>query len=169
MKKPFFYELDYSAAFFANMTSRLSKMINDEFSEVLKDSSIVTPITDVSLVMFLAQSKGASIAEIAKALSYSHQRTASRVSALEKLSLIYRHTDLNDGRCQRFTLTKLGVDDVAELTRITKDVASVINEISKEQSVQIMEVLFGFCQAIENEPISARIKKLPNSRQGEIK
>ena len=165
MKKPFFYDLDISAAFFANMTSRLSKMINDDFSEVLQESSIVTPITDVSLIMFLAQTKGASIAEVAKALSYSHQRTASRISALEKLSLIYRHTDIDDARCQRFTLTELGIKDVAQLKSITKDVASAISEISKEQNVQIMEVLFGFCQAIESESISVRIKRQSGNRQ----
>jgi len=164
MKKPFFYDLDIAAAFFANMTSRLSKMINDDFSEVLQESSIVTPITDVSLIMFLAQTKGASIAEVARALSYSHQRTASRISALEKLLLIYRHTDIDDGRCQRFTLTEQGVKDVTKLRSITKDVASAISEISKEQNVQIMEVLFGFCQAIEKEPISVRLKRLSGNR-----
>ena len=112
MKKPFFYQLETCNAFIANMASRLSKMINDDFTEVLKDASIVTPVTDVSLIIFIGQAKSPSIAEAAEALSYSHQRTASRTSALEKLNLVQRHADENDARCQRISLTKLGFEDL---------------------------------------------------------
>lgn len=135
-------------------------MINDDFTEVLNAASIVTPVTDVSLIIFLGQAKKPSIAEVAEALSYSHQRTASRISALEKLNLIQRHADESDARCQRLTLTTLGFEDFNKLERVTADVAHVISDISHEKNIQLMNTLLELCQSIDNKPISGRLEKI---------
>ena len=165
MGKPFFYELETCNAFLANMTSRLSKMINDDFTEVLKNASIVTPVTDVSLIIFLGKAKRPSIAEVAEALSYSHQRTASRASALEKLSLIKRHPDKDDARCQRLSLTTLGLEDLSKLERVTTGVADVISDISQEKNIQLMKVLFELCESIDKKPISKRLERISTMQE----
>ena len=51
---PFFYSLEYRSAFLANMAGRLRDTISEDCQELLRNKGVVTPVTDVSLVLFLS-------------------------------------------------------------------------------------------------------------------
>lgn len=154
---PFYFDSKYKSAFLANVATRLRDVINDDCAVLLKQRGIITPITDVSTVMFIAEYDLPSIAEIAKALDYSHQRTAARITALEKLGLVARFADENDSRCQRISLTALGRTDFKKVREVYVSASTVFDEIIEEQGVDIMKIMMNTTKALTRYPVSERI------------
>lgn len=154
---PFYFDSKYKSAFLANVATRLRDVINDDCAVLLKQRGVITPITDVSTIMFIADQDLPSIAEIAKALDYSHQRTAARITALEKLGLIARFADENDSRCQRFSLTPLGKADFKKVHEVYVSASKVFDEIIEEQGVDVMKIMMNITQSLKRYPVSERI------------
>lgn len=164
---PFYFESPYKQAFLANMAARLRDVINDDCSVMLNNKGVITPVTDVSLIMFIAENNLPSIAEIAKALDYSHQRTAARISALENLDLIARFTDENDYRCKRFSLTQAGKEDFQKLQDVYQSAATVFGQILEEQGVDVMTIMMNIVTSLKRFPVSARILEIDSSTLAE--
>lgn len=163
--KPFYFESSYKSAFLANMAARLRDVINDDCAVMLRNKGVITPVTDVSIVMFIAENNLHSIAEIAKALDYSHQRTAARISTLEKLELIARFTDENDSRCKRFSLTRIGEVDFKKLQSVYQSAAVVFDQLLDEQEMDVMAVLMNLVTSLKRYPVSERILEVEESRR----
>lgn len=155
---PFYFESKYRSAFLANMAARLRDVINDDCVEMLREKGIVTPISDVSLIMFISQNHWSSIVEMAKGLGYSHQRTASRVAVLEKLELISRVSDEKDSRCRRFSLTEKGIKDFALLESVYQSAAAVFDDIFEDIDDDLMEKLLSVVTSLKRFPVSQRIQ-----------
>lgn len=154
---PFFYSFEYRSAFLANMAGRLRDTISEDCQILLREKSVVTPITDVSLVLYLSMHDMSSIAEIARALNYSHQRTASRINALEKLAILSRHDDMEDTRCKRFCLTELGKKDLEVLESVYRSASAAMDELFKELDNDLMETMLSAVTSLERIPLSERI------------
>lgn len=155
--EPFFYQLEYRSAFLANMAGRLREVISDDCQGLLKEKQVLTPVTDVSLILFISQHDMSSIAEIARALDYSHQRTASRINSLEKLGLISRHDDFEDTRCKRFCLTEIGKKDFNKLEEVYRSAALALDGVFEELDDDLMETLLTAVNSLKRIPLSARI------------
>ena len=155
--KPFFFDSPYRSAFLANMAGRLRDTINQDCITLLQEKGVITPISDVSLMMFIAQNNLCSIAEIARGLSYSHQRTASRVTALESLKLIKRQDDKRDTRCKRFKLTEKGKQDFAKLESVFQAAAVAFDQLFEQLDDDLMEKLDSVITSLQQLPISQRI------------
>ena len=160
---PFYFASKHKSAFLANMAARLRDIINDDCSVLLKEREITTPITDISLMMFISESKNPSIAEIANALDYSHQRTSARVLTIEKLGLIRRVVDKKDSRCQRVALTEAGKTDFKKLQKVLEAASEVMDKVIAEEGVDIMQSIQNIVSTIKRHPISEQISEFDSS------
>lgn len=156
---PYFYGLKYRSAFLANMAGRLRDIISEDCAQLLQERGVVTPVTDVSLILYVAENQMPSIAEIARALDFSHQRTASRVNNLEKLDLIIRHDDPQDTRCKRFCLSSVGEADFKKLQSVYTSASNAIDQLLQERGIDLMDELLAVSSALKKYPLSDRIEQ----------
>lgn len=156
MSEPFFYQSPYRSAFLANMAGRIKDMSLEICGELLKEQEAVTPISDVSLMMYIFNNPQCSIAEMARGLDYSHQRTAARVSELLKLKLIKKQADPKDSRCKRFRLTELGQQDFQKLQDVCQRVANAMDELFEQAGVDLMENMLTVVKLLKSQPLLIR-------------
>lgn len=154
---PFFFNLDTKAAFLANMAGRLKDTINEDCAVLLKERGISTPISDVSLLLFIGNNPDSSIADAARALDYSHQRTSARVMMLEKLQLIEKHKLPGDSRCSGFTLTPLGRQDLNKLQEVYTLASDALTQLMKDIDCDLMAKLLEASESLKRFPLSQRI------------
>lgn len=158
--KPFFYQSKYRAAFLANMATRLRDTISDDASVMLKNNAVITPVTDISLMLYLSENDNTSITSIAQALDYSHQRVTSRISTLEKLQLVLRLEDKNDQRQKSICLTEIGKKDLSEIDKVYKNAAIAIEGIFDEIDSDLMDSILLALNALDNRTLRQRISDL---------
>lgn len=157
---PFFFHSSHRAAFLASMANRLSDLISEEGSKMLKQKGLSTPSTDVSFMLFLSEHNGASIADIANAQGFSHQRVASRISHLEKRELVIRKASETDQRCKAVFLTDKGTQEAIALADVYKNAAKAIEALFLETGDDLMEKLQTAIKALQQKPLTQRIETL---------
>jgi len=155
--KPFFFNAPYRAAFLASMAGRLKDIISEEGSKMLKNKGLTTPATDVSFVLYLSQYRGATIADIAHAQGFSHQRVASRIQHLEKLDLVVRKAIPQDQRCKAVFLTEQGEREALELEAVYHSAAQALEALFEELGDDLMEKLQQAISALSHTPLSQRV------------
>ncbi len=161
--KPFFFHAEYRAAFLASMAGRLKDVISDEAGNMLKEKGLSTPATDVSFILYLSEHNNATIADIAKAQGFSHQRVASRIAQLEKRALLVRQIDEQDQRCKVVTLTEKGRQEASELAVIYHNAAKAIEQVFDEIGDDLMDKLQVAISAFSRESLPARIARIQNA------
>jgi DNA-binding MarR family transcriptional regulator len=158
MERPFFYDLEYSAAFVANMASRLQDKISGDAQKVFKYEGLIIPVTDVSLMQYLNLYGEASIAEIANALGYSHQRVAIRIQSLEKLKLLERKIDPQDQRRKQVSMTPKAKQEMTIIEKIFNNTSTNIKAMFQEIESDLMEKLYeALCYLEQNPAVRAKI------------
>lgn len=160
--KPFFFTSPYRAAFLASMAGRLKDVISDEGSKLLSERQLRTPATDVSFMLYLSQHDGVSIADIAYAQGFSHQRVASRINQLEKLQLVIRQADPQDQRRKAVYLTELGRQESHTLAEVYQNSALALEQLFAEMGEDLMTTLQQAISLLSQEPLSKRIARLPS-------
>ena len=160
LEKPFFYKSPHRAAFLANMAGRIKDLICEEGIKLLEQRGVTTPVTDVSFMLFLSQNADVSIAEIARAQGFSHQRVASRIAILEKLQLVSRTPDARDNRRKCINLTDKGRIEAGLLEEVYKNSALALEELFVEIDDDLMEKLYTTLNALTRESLAERIDRL---------
>lgn len=161
--QPFFYDSPLRAAFLANMAARLKDQICEDAQQQFDQLQLLTPVTDVSLVLFVNHKKIASIAEIAEALDYSHQRVAARINALIRLNLLSRQVDSTDQRRKAIKLTEVGLKEVAQIDQFYRHVSAVFEELFKEIDCELMEKLLAAVNGLKRSNLSSRLKNIQST------
>ena len=160
LDKPFFYQSPHRAAFLANMAGRIKDVICEEGIVLLEQRGLTTPVTDVSFILFLSQNANVSIADIARAQGFSHQRVASRIAILEKLLLVSRTADERDQRRKCINLTDKGKAEALLLEDVYKSSALALEELFVEIDDDLMEKLYATLNALTRVPLTERIERL---------
>lgn len=156
MSEPFFYQTPYKSGFVANMASRVHDVVVEQSRSFLREKGAITPVSDVSLMMCIKHYPKSSIAELARLLDYSHQRTSARIAALLKLGLLTSFIDENDSRCKRFTLSDTGLLDFEKLSEVYRSVSEYMDAIFAETGVNLMQDLSIVLDSIKKTPIPHR-------------
>ena len=159
-KSPFFYNSPFRAAFLANMAGRLKDQICEDAQQQFNQLELLTPVSDVSLMLFVGQNHSASIAEIAEALDYSHQRVAARINALIRLNLLSREVDSNDQRRKVIKLTRLGDKEVAQINQFYQQVAATFEQLFQEIDCELMEKLLAAVNGLKRLNLSSQLAQL---------
>lgn len=160
LEKPFFYQSEHRAAFLANMAGRLRDLISEEGIKLLESKGLTTPVTDVSFMLYLSENNQASIAEIARAQGFSHQRVASRITFLEKCQLVNRATDKKDLRRKCIRLTKKGRAEAVILEEVYKRAALAFEALFLEIDDDLMDKLHVTLNALTEVSLTERINRL---------
>lgn len=163
LEKPFFYQSPHRAAFLANMAGRLRDLICEEGIKLLEAEGLTTPVTDVSFMLYLGENNGASIAEIARAQGFSHQRVASRITFLEKHHLVSRTSDERDQRRKCIKLTEKGKAEAVLLEKVYRNAALALEVLFVEIEDDLMEKLHTTLNALTQVSLSERIRRLENT------
>ena len=160
MSKPFYYQYEYRAAFLANMAGRLREQICVEADEIFKSNSMATPANDVSYMLYLKQNGSSSIAELARAQDYSHQRVALRIDLLEKLKLVTRVTDDKDQRRKLIKLTTKGKNEMVFVEKMYTETSMAIEHLFKEIDVDLMDKISDVLDALKKRSLSDRLREI---------
>ena len=154
MNKPFFYDYDFRSAFLASMANKLREQISNEAQEIFKRNKLVTPVTDVSLMLFVNFNGPSSIADIARALDFSHQRVALRINALENLKLLSRKIDKNDQRRKLIAMTTLAKKEMIFVEKMYTQTANKIDAMFEHIGVNLMDKIQEAIELLEREPLT---------------
>lgn len=164
MSKPFYYEYGYRAAFLASMAGRLRDQICVEADDIFKSNNISTPVNDVSYMLYLKQNGSSSIAELARAQDYSHQRVALRIDILEKLRLVTKVADDKDQRRKLIKLTTKGKKEMAFVQKMYSETAMAIEHLFKEVDVDLMEKISDVLDALKKRSLLDRLQDVESGQ-----
>lgn len=160
MSRPFYFQFDYRAAFLASMAGRLRDQICVEADEVFKANNMATPVNDVSYMLYLEQNGSSSIAELARAQDYSHQRVALRIDLLEKLRLVTRIADDKDQRRKLIKLTAKGKKEMAFVQKMYTETSMAIEHLFKEIDVDLMDKISDALDALKKRSLLDRLREI---------
>jgi len=154
MNKPFFYNYDFRSAFLAGVANRLRDQISNEAQGIFKRNKLITPVTDVSLMLFLNFNGPSSITDIARALDFSHQRVALRIGALENLKLLSRKVDKNDQRRKLITMTTLAKKEMLFIEKMYIQTSKKIDAMFEHLEINLMDKIQEAIEYLEKEPLT---------------
>jgi len=154
MNRPFFYNYDFRSAFLASMANRLYEQISNQAQEIFKRNNLITPITDVSLMLFVNFNGPSSIADIARALDFSHQRVALRINALENLKLLSRKIDKKDQRCKLIAMTALAKKEMIFIEKMYTQTANKTDAMFEHIGINLMDKIQEAIEFLEKEPLA---------------
>jgi DNA-binding MarR family transcriptional regulator len=160
MSKPFYYQYEYRSAFLASMAGRLRDQICVEADEIFKSNNMATPVNDVSYMLYLKENGSTSIAELARAQDYSHQRVALRINLLKKLKLVTRIIDPKDQRRKLIKLTAKGQKEMAFLQKMYTETSMAIEHLFKEIDVDLMDKISDALDALKKRSLPDRLREI---------
>jgi len=135
------------------MAGRLREQILGEAQSIFRRNNLITPVTDVSLMLFINVNGPSSIAEIARALEFSHQRVALRINALEKLKLLTRKINPNDQRCKLIAMTPLAKKEMIFIEKMYINASEKIEQMFNEIDIDLMDGLQKAITYLKQNPI----------------
>jgi len=135
------------------MAVRLREEISGQAQDRFKQHQLITPVSDVSLLLFVSLNGPSSIAEIARALEYSHQRVALRIDALHKLKLISRTVDKKDQRRKLIKLTRTAQKEMVFIEKVFVQASKKIEEMFQEIDVNLMDKIQQAITYLQKNPI----------------
>ncbi|MFN3511845.1 MAG: MarR family winged helix-turn-helix transcriptional regulator [Phenylobacterium sp.] len=145
------------SAFVAHLATRLSDLICEDTAPLAASRGIVTPVRSHSAVLFLAERGPATLTEMAQTDGQSHQLLASRLLPLERLGLIERTEDPQDGRRKPYRLTAAGRREAARIQSLTRDLSRAVEQLGKELGVDLVGALDQALAALQHQPLSRRV------------
>ena len=146
-------------AFVAHLADRLNDQICRETANLAATRDIVAPGKTHSVMLFLAGNGSATLAEIARTDGQSHQLLAARLAPLEKLKLIERFDDPQDGRRRPYRLTARGRADVVRIEAFIGQVAAAMSDLFDEIDADLIAVLEQAIERLHRRPLTARLRE----------
>ena len=127
--------------------------------EVYQHRGIIIPVVVSSTMQFLNRQDGASLADIARALSLPHQLVAQRIDKLRKLDLVEGRADKTDRRRTEYHLNDEGRDQAQRLRQCMEDMAHIYGDLYKEIECDLAQKLLDGIQALERTPLLKRFEE----------
>jgi len=157
MNEKYFEQL--SSAYLAHFCRRLSDLIIEQGSEILREMKLVTPATAMSTVFFLKKNDKVTVAMLADALGVSHQMATQRINALEKIGIVKRVSSDEDKRAKAVILTKHGKSEVRKLEPFAKQMTDVLEEFEAELGSQLTKLIRQAELALLDKPLKLRLNQ----------
>lgn len=132
---------------------------SEQMKQVYHDRGIAIPVLLSSVLHFLAENEGASIADVSKGLNLQHQHVAQRVQKLLALELVTKHEDINDRRRTEYHLTGKGKGEARRLIQCMKDTAQIYEELFAEIECDLIAGLRAAIGSIEARPLTQRFNQ----------
>lgn len=149
-----------SGAFAANKMTRLTDLINDQGTKLLKDADLTLPPRAVSTVLLIGEHGKISAADIAKELSQPHQLVTQRIELLINLNLLQRLDDPKDGRRKIIALTIKGKREFQILDKRLAEAANAFEDLYNEIETNLSTITMRAIEALENKSLLSRINDL---------
>lgn len=118
-----------------------------------------------AVLTYVARHDGASIADIAAALGYTHQAVAKAVHTMEKADLVRTATSEADLRKRKVSLTPEGKREAVEMDAVADRAAQVFGEIFEEIGVDLFQALRAFEHATDRRPLLGRLLELDDAQR----
>jgi len=148
----------YGSAFFTMRLHRLRVLLTEQCDIAFLKQGVVSPSPCTSVVLFLAERGGASIAQISRATGYSHQLVNQRLALLEELGLSQRLADPHDKRKCTMELTRRGKADAKKLIAALESLARAFDELFDDLGVDVGAVLDKAHAQLSADPLQDRMQ-----------
>ncbi|PZO52436.1 MAG: hypothetical protein DCF16_09375 [Alphaproteobacteria bacterium] len=148
---------------------RVAQRIGASGDAYFRHKGAASAAASTAVLTYIARHDGASIADIAAALGYTHQAVAKAVQAMEDAKLVRSIASERDLRKRVVSLTREGKREAAELDQMAETAAAVFRDVFEEIGVDLFKALRDFERATDRAPLLGRLLELdasPRSRRG---
>lgn len=139
---------------------RVAQRIGASGDAYFRHKGVATAAASTAVLTYVARHDGASIADIAAALGYTHQAVAKSVHAMEDAKLVRSVASERDLRKRVVSLTRDGKREAAEFDIMAEKAAAVFREIFDEIGVDLFKALRDFEHATDRAPLLGRLLAL---------
>lgn len=136
-----------------------ASLIERQAKPVYERMGLVIPVITSSTVAFIVENKTASLLDIARGLSITHQLAAQRVKLLLKLEIIQAFKDTKDKRKTNYQLTQLGIEQSKILSSYLTKVSLVFEQLNEELGCDLMELLLKVNKSFQVNSLENRLFK----------
>ncbi len=154
-------------AFTAKMALDFAVLVAKQAEEVYSAKGMAFPVQVSSTLLYILRAGTASLLEIARALDHPHQLVAQRIKIMDKLGLLSKEPDPNDGRRTVFRLTDAGKAQGDRLEAYCKEAAAVFSALSDEVGTDLITHLRRAVVSLEACPLIDRFPAPGNTKAEE--
>lgn len=151
-----FFLDDLRPAFLAHLANRLDEDICAQTAVIASDGGIAAPVHTFSALLFLYKRGPASVSDIARSDGQSHQLVTQRLAPLEKLNLIERFDDPDDGRRRPYRLTAAGKHEARRVEVLIRKLAAAFEQLFSDIGVDLIDALDHARDQIRRVPLDER-------------
>lgn len=159
---------DLRPAFLAHLADRLNEDICAQTAIIAAEDGISAPIRTHSALLFLYKCGPASVSDIAQSDGQSHQLVTQRLAPLEKLNLIERFDDPEDGRRRPFRLTPAGEREARRVETLMKKLAAAFEQLFRDIGVDLIDLLDSARDQIRRVPLNERSASIDVETRKEV-
>ncbi len=152
----FYDSRQVNKAYFGKKAADLVDLIALQAAVVYQQRGMVFPVVTSSTLDYLARHDGVSAADVAQALEHPHQLITQRIAGLEKLHLVERHTDPDDGRRLLVRLTPKGRKQAELLEDYIAASTKAVDDLFAEIDSDLSAVIDRAILALKQRPFSDR-------------
>jgi DNA-binding MarR family transcriptional regulator len=153
--------------FMAHRLRRLSELILEGSSGVLRSAGFAGPARAGSTLLLLRGNGPTGITEIAHRLRLSHPLIIKLAAALAEAGLVRDESDPADSRRRLIALTAKGKAEAARIERFSAALARTFETMFEEAGADLYAALERFEAAAEARPIAARLE-VELAKEGEM-
>ncbi|HEV2817763.1 MAG TPA: winged helix DNA-binding protein [Allosphingosinicella sp.] len=144
--------------FMAHRLRRLSELILEGSSAVLREAGLEGPARAGSTLLLLRENGPTGITEIAFRLRLSHPLIIKLTAALAAAGLVSDESDPADSRRRLIALTDKGAAEAARIERVSTALGRTFAAMFEETGTDLYAALERFEAAAEARPIAARLQ-----------
>jgi DNA-binding MarR family transcriptional regulator len=144
---------------------RVAQRIAASGDAYFREKGTTAAAASTAVLTYVARHDGASIADIAAALGYTHQAVAKAVHAMEKAKLVRTASSAADLRKRQVSLTREGKREAVEIDALAERAAQVFGEIFEEIGVDLFQALRDFEHATDRRPLLGRLLELDDPQR----
>jgi len=147
-------------AYLGKFAQDLMFQTSEQMDVVYRSRGITIPVLLSSTLHFLAENKGASVADVSKGLGLQHQLVAQRIQKLLDMRLISKRKDRSDRRRTEYHLTSSGQEQADRLIACMTDTAVIYEELFAEIECDLVKALSKASSAIQGKSLSQRFDEI---------
>ncbi|NLR57130.1 DNA-binding MarR family transcriptional regulator [Chitinophaga polysaccharea] len=146
---------------FGSRLRRLSEYFLMEVNKVYEQAGIAFDASWFPVFYLLSKQQSIPMIDISEQLEISHSAVSQMVTNLKKKGLLKTTPCKEDGRRQLVAFSKKGEELLHQIQPIWEAITSAMNELAMEnkQSQQVLAAIAQIEQAVQQKPLSERIKQ----------
>ncbi len=145
-------------AAFALHVKQLQDRLDTQMGHALEDFGLAIPSKTTGIVQLLYSKGPCSKADISKALLYSHQLTAQRLSWLLDHNMVRMNPDVSDRRRQLASLTDSGIYQAERLQDFLPRLSDAYAHLFAELDINLNALIKRTSAALDDTSITERIR-----------